>query len=119
MIANLRHDRRGEPRLKFAWDAQLYLTDARTGTPGRMVDLNSEGAALLLDVSKELHPGQPVELRLTYPRVTDGQFHILHHCRWGTVLRTDFYNPALKRVVLRFQEPLLDRPGVQNEYPAH
>jgi len=122
MIANLHHvhpERRREPRLRYSWEAFLNLPEHRGGVMGRMVDLNSDGAALLVGRACTPNPGQPVEMKLAYPRVSDGEFQILNDQRWATVLRTEPYNDALSRVVLRFHQRLEEAPAEANEYVLH
>ena len=126
MIANLHFvpsdepvERRREPRLRYSWDAQLYLPDHRAGTLGRMVDLNSRTAAVLVDRARPLHAGQWVELALTYPRVEQDEFQIIHDHRQGWVLRMDDYNDALNRMVVQFDRRLDECPAVDNDYVIH
>ncbi len=114
MIANI--DRRREPRLRYSWDGQMYVQNVRGGLVTRMVDLNSEGAALLVANDQNLWTGQDIELGLMYPRIVNGSFDILHDHRRGTIYRNEWYNPSLQRVVVRFHQPLGEAPAVGNEY---
>jgi len=122
MIANVQPhqnqtaDRRGERRLRFCWDAQVYGTNHDRGTLARMIDLNSQGAAMLLDSSSHVSPGDCIELGLTYPRVEGQAFQIIHDHRTGTVIRTQPYNQSLSRVVVHFGQPIVDPPGTHNDY---
>ena len=84
-----------------------------------MIDVNSRGAALLLDRSRAAHPGQLIELALTYPRVTDQRFEILHGHVLGMVVRREGYNPSFDRLYVRFDQPLAESPAVRNEYIRH
>ena len=117
MIANI--DRRREPRLRYSWDGQVYLNNIRGGIATRMVDLNSEGAALLLENRNSIWTGQELELGLMYPRIVNGSFDILHNHLQGTVYRNEWYNTSLRRVVVRFDQPLAESPAVGNEYIFH
>lgn len=117
MIANI--DRRREPRLRYSWDGQMYMGNVRGGVATRMVDLNSEGAALLMDTDRNVWSGQEIELGLMYPRVVNGSFDIVHNRLKGTIYRSEWYNPSLKRVVVKFHQPLPESPAVGNEYICH
>jgi len=81
-----------------------------------MVDLNSEGAALLIDQQRNFWPGQEIKLGVMYPRVVNGSFDIIHNHVAGTVYRSEWYNPNLKRLVVRFHDRLPEAPAVGNEY---
>jgi len=114
MIANI--DRRREPRLRYSWDGQLYKNNMRGGIATRMVDLTSEGAAFLVEDDRNLWNGEDVELGVMYPRVINGSFDIVHGHVRGTVYRNEWYNPSLRRVVVRFNQPLTEAPAIGNEY---
>ncbi len=114
MIANV--DRRREPRLRYSSDGQMYFANQRGGTVARMVDLNSEGAAMLLDNRRNVWPGQEIELGVMYPKVINGSFDIVHNHIHGTVYRSEWYNASMRRVVVRFHQPLAEAPAVGNEY---
>jgi len=114
MIANV--DRRREPRLRYSWDGQLYLNNIRGGTLARMVDLSSEGAALLVENQHDVWPGQEIELGMMYPKVVNGNFDIVHNHMKGTIYRSDRYNDSMNRVVVRFNGALEDAPAIGNEY---
>lgn len=109
-------ERRREPRLRLSWESHIFLEDIGTGHIGRMVDLNSCGAAVLVDSASQLWPGREVELGFMYPKVVNGNFQIMHYHKRGTVKRDDWYSPSLKRVVIEFHERLPDMPAVGNEY---
>jgi hypothetical protein len=94
----------------------MYFENTRGGTLARMVDLNSDGAALLLDGNREVWPGQEIELGLMYPKVVNGSFDIVHSHTRATVYRSEGYNNDMKRIVVRFNQPLADAPAVGNEY---
>lgn len=83
-----------------------------------MIDLNRHGAAFLLNSGDPVNPGDPIELRLTYPRVEDGQFQIMHAQHTGTVIRSQAYNDNLNRIVVQFAEPMDTAPVAENQYPT-
>jgi hypothetical protein len=114
MIANI--DRRKEPRLRYSWDGQVYLNKVRGGFLTRMVDLSSEGAALLMENNANLSSGQEIELGIMYPKVVNGSFDIIHNRLHGTVYRNEWYNSSLRRVVVKFNDTLAEAPAVGNEY---
>ncbi len=114
MIANV--DRRREPRLRYSWDSQVFMNNVRGGIRTRMVDLNSDGAAILVENDRNLWSGQEIELGLMYPRVINGSFDIVHNHVRGTVYRNEWYNSSLRRLVVRFNQPLAEAPAVGNEY---
>ena len=125
MIANLHYhdetedaERRTEPRLRYAWDAQVMMPGVRGGHVGRMIDLNSKGAAFLLPNDRHAPVGKDVTLRLSYPRVEDGEFNIVTNERPGRIYRSQNYNPEMKRVVVTFNDHLDDAPALENEYAA-
>jgi hypothetical protein len=119
MIANLYPDRRIEPRLRYAWDTQVFFPSDSKGLLARMVDLNSRAVALLMRRDRHLTCGQKIVLGLMYPRITDGEFDIVHHHVEATVTRSELYNADLHRVVLQFGQPLDECPGKENEYVRH
>ena len=114
MIANV--DRRREPRLRYSWDGQVYTNHIRGGIVSRMIDLNSEGAAILMPHSDRLSTNEEIELGLLYPRIVNGSFNIIHAHPKATIFRSEWYNADLRRVVVRFNSPLLESPAIGNEY---
>ena len=114
MIANV--DRRKEPRLRYSWDGQIYSNQVRGGIASRMIDLNSEGAALLMPHNDGIGANAQIELGLLYPRVVNGSFNIIHAHPKATIYRSEWYNSDLRRVVVRFNNPLTESPAVGNEY---
>ncbi len=114
MIANA--ERRQEPRLRYSWESQLYCDDIRGGKLGRMIDLNSKCAAVLVENTCPLEIGKEAEIGLMYPRVINGNFEIVHEHRPCTVIRRDWYNPSLDRVVVEFHYPMDEHPAIGNEY---
>ncbi len=114
MIAGI--DRRSEPRLNYSWDSQIYSEETRGGRLGRMVDLNSKGAAFLVSSDMNLSLGGKIEMGIMYPRVVNGNFDIVHDHLEGEVVRNDWYNPEMKRLVVEFREPMENKPAVGNEY---
>jgi len=112
-------DRRHEPRLRFCWEAHVYGPNQPRGMIGRMVDLNSRSAAVLVDRSSPVVEGQPIELALTWPRVEQQQFEIIRDRRTGTVTRSDQYNPTLNRIVMEFDQPIAEHPAADNEYAVN
>ncbi len=111
-------DRRREPRLRYSWDTHIYTDGFRSGYVGRMVDLNSRSAALLVDFSADLWPGKEIEVGFMYPKVVNGNFDIIQEHRKGTVIRDNWHNPQLKRVVIEFHETLPESPAIGNEYTS-
>lgn len=114
MIAGI--DRRSEPRLNYSWDSQIYTEGTRGGRLGRMVDLNSKGAAFLVSNDTDLSLGGEIEMGIMYPRVVNGNFDIINDHLRGEVVRNDWYNSEMKRLVVEFHAPMEDHPAVGNEY---
>jgi len=94
----------------------MYFQNTRGGMQAQMVDLNSNGAAMLVGNDRNVWPGQEIELGLMYPKVVNGSFDIVHNHVRGTVYRSEWYNPSVKRVVVKFDQPLVEAPAVGNEY---
>ena len=82
-----------------------------------MVDLSRNGASLLIEMSSTFEPGQHLRLQLSYPQVNGEQFDI--HNAWidAQIIRKDSYNPQVKKLAVKFSEPLDYCPTEDNSFP--
>ena len=110
-------NRRTEPRLRYCWEVYLANGNPQPNTIARMVDLSRNGASLLIDRSSRFEPGQHLRLQLSYPQVNGQQFDI--HNAWieARIIRKDSYNCDVKRLALKFSEPLDYCPTEDNSFP--
>jgi hypothetical protein len=114
MIAS--NDRRREPRLRYSWEGRIYCDGVRGGHLVRMVDINSEGAAVLVENDNSFPVGKNIRMGMSYPRISEGEFDILNHETSGCVYRDQHYNPQMRKLVIKFHAPLSRHPAVGNEY---
>ena len=106
-------ERRKESRLRYHWPILFAENFAGLLSQGQMVDVSSGGAAFTCysDVSGP-YPGQNITARFSVPyyRVDDA-FDISDFVRTAQVCRIDHIGSGLKRVALKFYEPLPFKPG--------
>jgi hypothetical protein len=80
-----------------------------------MVDVSSGGAAFTCYADAGCPwPGQHITARFSVPRYQpENDFDVTDFIRTGYIFRIDDVNHGLRRVVLRFFEPLPFSPGEQ------
>ena len=109
-------ERRAEQRLRYRWPVR-FTTDVK-GKPfqGRIVDVSSGGMALLCRADENCpHPDQPVRTNFGVPHFgLEESFDTVFFKRIGRVCRVDNLSSSVRRVAIRFAEPLFFKPGEQN-----
>ena len=111
-------ERRTENRYRYHWPV-WFSPDVHHGevTQGQMVDVSSQAAAFTCYADWQCpYPSQHLATRFSVPRYdTDGSFDMADFVRTGHVHRVDTISDHLRRVVVRFHEPLPFSPGQQEE----
>lgn len=108
-------NRRSEARLRYHWPiwyTDLYDTEV---AQGQMVDVSSRAAAFTCYM-RDFCPAedQQITARFSVPKYGDEEsFGMSDFIRTGSVSRIDRMNDLVKRVVLKFHEPLHFKPGEQ------
>jgi hypothetical protein len=108
-------ERRRERRLRYHWPV-WFAEDFSGGlSQGQMVDVSSGGAAFTCFADRSCPwPGQHITARFSVPRhQPPDSFDITDFIRSGSVCRVDHLNAGLRRIALRFFEPLPFKPGEQ------
>jgi hypothetical protein len=108
-------ERRREPRLRYHWPVWFAEDFAGILTQGQMVDVSSGGAAFTFYAHTASHnPGQHITARFSVPRYKpDESFDMAEFVRRGFICRVDSVNPGLRRIAVRFFDPLPFKPGEQ------
>ena len=106
-------ERRREQRLRYHWPIWFAEDFAGLLSQGQMVDICSGGAAFTCYADKGCpYPGQNITARFSVPNYrVDDCFDISDFVRTGQVCRIDQIGSGLKRVALKFYEPLPFKPG--------
>lgn len=116
------NERRTEQRLRYHWP--IWFAEDFSGelAQGQMSDISSKAAAFTCyDDGTCPYLGQYITARFSVPRYgPDDSFDMADFTRSGHVSRVDNVNSFVRRVALRFAEPLPFRPGepVDNESEA-
>ena len=106
-------ERRREQRLRYHWPVWFAEDFAGLLSQGQMVDVCSGGAAFTCYAEKGCpYPGQNITTRFSVPyyRVNDS-FDISDFVRSGQVCRVEHINSSLRRVAIKFFDPLPFKPG--------
>jgi hypothetical protein len=106
-------DRRVEQRLSYQWPIWFGENFDGELSQGQMADVSS-GAASFTCYSHEKcpYPGQWVTARFSVPRYAqDGSFDMVDFVRPCHVHRVDSVNNFIRRVAVRFAQPLPFNPG--------
>jgi len=108
-------ERRKEQRLRYHWPIWYAEDYDQTLSQGQMVDVSSAGAAFTCYTHESCPcPGQRLTARFSVPRFGAGDaFHMATFVRPGHVCRVDDIDRFLRRVAIRFAEPLPFKPGEQ------
>jgi hypothetical protein len=113
-------ERRREKRLRYHWP--VWFAEDFNGilSQGQMVDVSSGGAAFTCVADNTCpNPGQNITARFSVPRyLPDTSFDVNDYVRTGSVCRIDFLPNNLRRVAVRFQQPLPFHPGEQPWCPS-
>jgi len=113
-------ERRREKRLRYHWPVWFAENFNGILSQGQMVDVSSGGAAFTCVADNTCpNPGQNITARFSVPRyLPDTSFDVSDYVRTGSVCRIDFLPNDLRRVAVRFQQPLPFHPGEQPWCPA-
>jgi hypothetical protein len=121
MVMNNIPERRREQRLKYHWPVWFAEDFEGILSQGQMVDVSSSGAAFtcLADRGCPNH-GQHITARFSIPRyLPDASFDVSEFVRSGSVCRIDALPNGLRRVAVRFWDPLPFKPGEQPWRPSN
>ncbi len=110
-------ERRKEPRLRYHWP--VWFAEDFNGEliQGQMADISSTSAAFTCYAHEcNTYPGQQITARFSVPRYgPEDSFDIADFVRYGHICRVDNVNSFLRRVAIRFSEPLPFKPGESAE----
>ncbi len=106
-------ERRREQRLRYHWPVWFAENFAGLLSQGQMVDVCSGGAAFTCYADKGCpYPDQHITARFSVPYYhEDDRFDISDFVRVGRVCRIDQLGNGLRRVAIKFHEPLPFKPG--------
>ena len=110
-----RYERRTEERLCYHWPVWFGEDFADVLTQGQMADVSSHAAAFTCYADgPNLHLGQHVTARFSVPCYgPEDSFDMVDFVRSGHVCRVEAVSNQVRRVAIRFAEPLPFRPGEQ------
>jgi hypothetical protein len=111
MVAN--SERRTEQRLSYHWPIWFAENFNEELIQGQMADVSSYAAAFTC-YNHEWCPyqGQWITARFSVPRYSpDGAFDMVDFVRSGHVNRVDSVNGRIRRIAVRFAQPLPFKPG--------
>ena len=110
-----KRERRIERRLCYHWPVWFVEDFDEILSQGQMVDISSVSASFTCRADVNCpYPGQRVTSRFSVPRFgSDGSFELASFTRTGSVCRVDEAGAFLRRITVRFAEPLPFRPGEQ------
>jgi hypothetical protein len=110
-------ERRKEARLSYHWP--VWFAEDFNGelTQGQMADISSTSAAFTCYAHEcDTYPGQQITTRFSVPRYgPEDSFDIADFVRYGQIYRVDNISNFLRRVAVRFAEPLPFKPGESAE----
>ena len=109
------NERRRESRLRYYWPIWFAENPDSTLSQGQMVDISSTGAAFTCYAEEGCpHPGGHITARFSVPHYSaDDAFDMANFTRGGHVCRVENVNSFLRRVAVKFAEPLPFKPGEQ------
>ena len=115
-----RTERRTEQRLRYHWPVWYAENFEGELTQGQMADVSSHGAAFTCHAHDRSHyPGQWLTARFSVPKYgPDDSFDIADFVRSGQVCRVEDINGHVRKVAVRFCEPLPFKPGEQRQAAA-
>jgi hypothetical protein len=113
-------ERRREQRLRYHWP--IWFAEDFNGilSQGQMVDVSSGGVAFTCYADKGCPPpGRHITARFSVPLYhPDESFDVNDFIRAGSVCRVDHLYNGLRRVAIRFFDPLPFKPGEQENAQA-
>jgi hypothetical protein len=112
-------ERRREKRLSYHWPVWFAENFGDTLSQGQMVDISSSGAAFTCYGDACPTEGQYITTRFSVPRYgKDNSFELENWIRGGFICRIEHVNSYMKKIAIKFAEPLPFRPGEQNQNQA-
>jgi hypothetical protein len=110
------NEQRIERRLYYRWPVRFAYRSGEKFIQGQAVDVNSSGMAFFCRSGAEgLRLGQQITTDFGVPHFNSGDsFDTVFFSRSGRVCRVDDLKNQVRRIVIRFAEPLFFRPGEQN-----
>jgi hypothetical protein len=113
-------ERRREQRLRYHWPVWFAENFNEILSQGQMVDICSGGVAFTCYADRGCPwPGQHITTRFSVPRYQpDESFNVNDFIRAGLVRRVDHLHNGLRRVAIRFFDPLPFKPGEQENTQA-
>jgi len=108
-------ERRREQRLRYNWPIWFAEDFGEILSQGQMADISSRAAAFTCHADENCpYPGQHITARFSVPRFgPEDSFDMANFTRTGRIYRVDNVNSFLRRVAVRFAEPLPFKPGEQ------
>lgn len=108
-------ERRREQRLRYNWPIWFAEDFNEILSQGQMADISSRAAAFTYHADGSYpYPGQEITARFSIPHFgPDDCFDMANFIRTGHICRVDNVNRFLRRVAVRFAEPLPFKPGEQ------
>ncbi len=109
------NERRTEQRLRYQWPIWFAENPDQNLSQGQMVDISSKSAAFNCYADNGCpYIGQQVTSRFSVPKYgSDDSFDMANFVRSGQICRIDNINPFMRRIAVRFYEPLPFKPGEQ------
>ncbi len=112
-------ERRREQRLRYHWPVWFAEDFDAILAQGQMVDISSGGAAFTCYTQECPNEGQAITARFSIPQYGhDDAFDMSNFIRTGQVCRVEELNPFLRRVAVKFAQPLPFKPGEQEPQRA-
>lgn len=108
-------ERRREQRLRYHWPVWFAEDFKEVLVQGQMVDVSSTGAAFTC-YSHEYIPSaeQKITTKFSVPKYGDDEsFDMACFTREASICRVDEIDAHVRRVAVRFTEPLHFKPGEQ------
>ncbi len=108
-------ERRTEQRLRYHWPVWFAEDFKEMLVQGQMVDVSSTGAAFTCYSHEYIpRPDQKITARFSVPKYgEDDSFDMACFTREASVCRVDDVDPYVRRVAVKFCEPLHFKPGEQ------
>jgi hypothetical protein len=105
-------ERRAEKRLRYNWPIWFAEDYNDSLIQGQMVDVSSGGAAFTCYADRCPRAGDRITARFSVPRYGAGEaFDLENFMRSGHICRVDELSSFVRRVAVRFGEPLPFKPG--------
>jgi len=109
-------EKRSEKRLSYNWPVWFAEDFGGILAQGQMADISSADAAFTCYADKCPLQGQNITARFSIPIYdADESFCLENLIKEGSITRVEEVNPFMRKVVLKFHEPLDFEPGEQVE----